>query len=202
MTAADVSGLYADFDEQEVRRQKAFAAQELLLAGFSEVVAADFNLADGTHKAAVAALDQALERQRALAAPLEAFEAAAADRLSCALAMLRCSTDPSDESRREVPSLVEALNALGEAIPGVHELRRLDIASQLVEANAESSPNGERAAAYARQLDRRFIDCRETGRVAVGGRCLSGPIHGVADDRRRAIRDAARVVARTRPRRR
>ena len=164
MTAADVSGLYADFDEQEVRRQKAFAAQELLLAGFSEVVAADFDLADGTHKAAVAALDQALERQRALAAPLEAFEAAAADRLSCALAMLRCSTDPSDEYRNEVPSLVEALNALGEAIPGVHELRRLDIASQLVEANAESSPNGERAAAYARQLDRRFIDCRETVR--------------------------------------
>ena len=179
--AADPASRYGEFNQLESKRQKAFAARALLAAGFASVSAEDFELAAGTADAAAKAEDEARNRQRTLASVLEAFEAAAADRLSCALALLRSSTGPSDESRNEMLSLVEALNALGEAIPGVHELRRLDIASQLVEANAESSPNGERAAAYARQLDRRFIDCRETVRrglaaVACPARFTASPM--------------------------
>ncbi len=166
--AADVTPRYAEFDALESKRQRAFAAGELLSAGFDAVNAADFDLADGTP--AGAADERALDRQGALALELEAFEAAAAVRLACALVLL------GDAVRgQEIGSMVDASNALADVMADLRELRRLDTAAILVEQNVPSSPRPERTAAQLRLLERKVANRREKIRASLAGvACPSG----------------------------
>ena len=159
-TSNGLTERYARFDEGEKKRQKAYAALALFGAGFPAVSAEDFDLPEGTAAGAAQSDAQARDWQQVLVPALEAFEAAASRRLSCALA-LRLRVDAPDAADSEIAVMVEASNALAHAIPQVHQLYRIDVALQLVEANASSSQQPEQLAAYSRQLDRLAIECRE-----------------------------------------
>ena len=190
--AANPASRYVEFNQLELKRQKAFAARALLAAGFASVSAEDFELTAGTVDAAATAENEAYAQQQTLTLVLGAFDFSAAERLSCALALLR-STGPSDESRNEVPSLVEALNALATAIPGctrscaVWTSRRSWWRPTLNRAPAASGwppmrgswTGGSWTAAKPCVAVWRPLPVRPGSR-------------GVADDRRRARRDAAR----------
>ncbi len=165
--AADVTPRYAEFDALEIKRQMAFAAGELLAAGFESVNADDFDLADGTP--AGEADERALNRQRDLAPALEAFEAAAAIRLACALVLLGDSADKARVPGLEIGSMVDASNALAGVMPDLRELRRLDTAAILVEQNAPSSPWPEQTAAHLRLLERKVANRREKVRTGLAG---------------------------------
>ena len=164
-TGQEVTRGYEEFDRLEVKRQQAFAAGELFAAGFQSVRTADFDLAEGTATAAASEERTAIERQNALASTLEPFETKAACRLSCGVAFIRQSG--SGGGHHDATAVVDALNALGSVIADVWDLRRLDIASDIVEANVSSSPTPEHAAAHHQTMDRRVAACRERIRKAL-----------------------------------
>lgn len=166
---AAVADRYAEFDALEAKLQNAVAASELLAAGFPSVVPEDFDLEAGTAAAAASAQDRATRRQHTLDSPLAGFEAAAAERLSCALML--SGVGQSHPPDHDAAALAAALNALAAAIPEARVLRRLDLAARLVEANAAASPKPEDAAAHLRLLERKLAACRER---------LSGPLANVA----------------------
>ena len=169
--AAGVTSRYAEFDALEAKRRMAFAAGELLAAGFDAVDAADFDLAEGTAAAAATADEQALDRQRDLAPALEAFEAAAAVRLACALVVLSNSPREPGVPGQEIGSMIDAWNALATVMPDLRELHRLHTAAILIEQNAPSSSRPQQTAAQLRLLERK-----------VANRCASvrGSLAGVA----------------------
>ena len=177
--AADPASRYGEFNQPSSKRQKAFAARALL-AGFASVSAEDFELA--------AVLRTPPPRRRTRPAigsgrcvgPGGVRGGGRRPVVVCVGLAAQLHGSVGRVSERDAFTGRSAQRSWG-GDSGVHELRRLDIASQLVEANAESSPNGERAAAYARQLDRRFIDCRETVRrglaaVACPARFTASPM--------------------------
>jgi Zn-dependent protease with chaperone function len=170
---AKAATAYAEFDALETKHQQAFAANQLLIAGFTAVDAADFGLAEGTEQAAIAAAEGAVARQQALAPALEAFEAAAIRRLSCAdlLHGAGGSPDPSHEAG----ALINVVNAIGGVIPDVRELRRLAGAALVVEQNAPSSPDAGRTAAQLRLLEGMIVNRRKRIRGSLAAvACLSG----------------------------
>jgi Zn-dependent protease with chaperone function len=135
---AGVNEQYREFEALESKRDKAFAAQELLRGGFGSVVAADFDLTAGTMEETVSVLRTCEEQQQALTPPLQAFEASGAVRL---LAAIRLQSDvPVSE---EVMQLIDAYNALASVVDRSREIRRLDFAFALLEQNASQSPQPE-----------------------------------------------------------
>jgi hypothetical protein len=155
---AEASQTYAAFDALETKRHKAFAAEALLSAGFSGVNAADFDLAAGTADGAKAAQEQALAQQRALLPALEAFESAAARRLSCALVLRRRSTGEATADG----AMIDAANALAKVMTDLGELRRLDLAARILAHNAPASPEAAQTATRLRYAELHVWNLRET----------------------------------------
>jgi Zn-dependent protease with chaperone function len=158
MVAAEsqVTPQYAEFDALETKRQMAFAAQELLCAGFASLNAADFQLEAGTAAAAVSADERALQEQRTLAPALESFEAAAARRLVCAVILSRRVAADGHLPDDDTGPMVTALNALADVMTDVRELHRLDLAGILIAQNAPSSPQPQQTAAQIDHVWRRI----------------------------------------------
>ena len=175
VTGAGLTERYAKFNTLEEARVKAFAAQELLAAGFTAVNAEDFGLPEGNAAAASSNVKRAIEQQRAHSPALEAFETAAVRRLACGLLLQREAVGEASRQAHEAATMVEALNTLARIMPDVHELHRLANALALVEQNAPSSPVPEQTAARGRRLDRMIAGHRETIRGALTGvACPSG----------------------------
>jgi Zn-dependent protease with chaperone function len=173
--APGVSDRHDEFDALEAKLQNAFAAAELLSSGFPGVKAEDFELEAGTAAAAAEAQGRASSQQAAMEPSLAAFDVAAAERLGCALSLLRDPAAHPDVPFSEAAALVQTLNALAVAIPHVRELRRLEMAAILIDANMTSSPKPDDTQAYLRQLERRLMACRDRVRLALANSaCPSG----------------------------
>jgi hypothetical protein len=141
----------------------AFAAAELLAAGFTGLRTEQFGLPDGTPAAAEAAHRAATDRQQELAAALQPFETAAATRLSCGLLLMR------EMSGDEMTATVNDLNALAGVMGDLRELRLLDFASDLVDGHARSSPDPMRTAARHEHLQRRVAGRLVEVKEVLGG---------------------------------
>ena len=165
---AETARAYQEFESVEGARQMAFAAIELFAAGFKTVRAEEFGLPEGTAAAAESALRALADRQRTLAADLERFETAAATRLSCGVLLMR-EAGAGAMVDEELATCVNDLNALAGVMIEVCELRRLDIASDIVEGNARSSPAPQQTAARHADLQRRTAAGLERIRKALAG---------------------------------
>ena len=170
MTAADstLSDAYVEFHTLESKRQNAYAAQELLLAGFPAVGAQDFDLPAGTMAAATQAEERALEQQRGIGLRLDEFEGAASRLLgSAAVLLVRRSTQEGPQG--EVGVLTDAAKALGEAIPEVRELDRLVFARATLQYNSGEAEQAEQIGARLG-----FLDGAITNRIGKIQRLLAG----------------------------
>jgi Zn-dependent protease with chaperone function len=164
-----VSERYRRFDELQLKREKALAAQELLNAGFSIAQPAEFDLREGTPDAAAAALYRAFEEQQALGPALEAFEKAAARRLSCGLGLA------THASKAELVSLVPAFDAVSHLMPSVLDLRGLDLLATLLETNVPTDGHKEHTNTRIRHLGILISNSRERLRDGLKGvPCPSG----------------------------
>lgn len=143
---------YVEFHALETKRHKAYAAQELLLAGFPAVGAHDFDLPAGTMPAAREADERALEQQRALAPKLNEFESGAS-RLLASAAVLLGRRAAQHGLQDNAGLLVDAVNVLGEAIPDVRELDRFVFAHATLQYNSGEAAESEQMAARIRHVD-------------------------------------------------
>jgi Zn-dependent protease with chaperone function len=156
---AETARAYQEFEGAEGAQQMAFAAMELFAAGFKTVRAEEFGLPEGTATAAESALRAAADRQRTLGAQLELFETAAALRLSSGFLLIRQAG--AGAMVDELATCVSSLNALAGVMNEIRELRRLDVAIDIVEGNARSSPAPQQIAERRADLQRRSAACLE-----------------------------------------
>jgi Zn-dependent protease with chaperone function len=135
-----VAAMYRRFESLEQTRNLAATALELLDAGFTKVIPADFELTDGTREDAQATASRAVEQQEEMAPDLLRFETAACSRLSYGLAL---SIEPlRDDANR----FGGTLNALADVWSDMNELHRVLVISEHVLGNASKSPKPDLAA--------------------------------------------------------
>ena len=159
-----IAAKYRKLESLEHSRNLACAAEELIESGFSRVIAAEFDLTEGTLSDARATAARAVEQQQDLMPELLEFEAAAHLRLSCALAIgTQLADDPATRpaAEAEVSQLATALNALATAWADLIELYRLSLLWEHLTGNAEKSPARDKA---ARRIERTSDDLRAVRR--------------------------------------
>jgi Zn-dependent protease with chaperone function len=131
---AGVAAMYRRFESLEQTRNLAVTALELLDAGFTKVIPADFELTDGTREDAQATASRAVEQQEDMSRDLLRFETAACNRLSYGLA-LSTGTRRDDANR-----FVGAVNALADVWDDMNELHRLLVILEHMLGNTSKSP--------------------------------------------------------------
>jgi hypothetical protein len=155
------------------RLAKAHGALALVRAGFT-IRPAEFDLEAGTPEAVAQAIKSLEDESRRSGAPLEDFRLCAGARLSAALRLLN---SPSRSMRiaeapmlqQEVPRLLQALAALAQAVPILHELGRRFSAFNLLCMNRGNH-------AEPAKVDRVINDLAGQlgGLVGVVSGCISG----------------------------
>ena len=123
----DLAGRYRRFEWLALRQTKAFAAEESLAVGIAISNGEDFELAEATLDGAASTGTWAHEQQQLEVSALERFEAAAAERLACGLA-LAAQKSPSVN----IQSLCELFNAVGGVIPQIREADRFLTAATIL----------------------------------------------------------------------
>ena len=146
---------YRQYEEFDRKLALAQSAQALFESGFKQVVAADFELAQGTIESANQAAAFAGMQLRRLEPVVQSLDDLAAARVACALALLQ-ETLPGDKEsgpaldfdltfrdalRDEAAELTPSLHALADAWPHLQEIRRLLTVGTHVQANAARSPD-------------------------------------------------------------
>jgi Zn-dependent protease with chaperone function len=132
VNASNVSqNLYRSFEQLLVRRDLAFCAEHLLLAGMHTVSGDQFSLAEPTLDGARSTQKWALQEQDVLREELDAFDVLIARRLSLTVLMLERRQRSSD-----APAMVSAINSLAEALPLVVDARRYVLAMAYLEQAA------------------------------------------------------------------
>lgn len=118
---------YRVFEHYHYRRDLAFCAEQLFLAGFQTLDSEQFSLAEPTLAGATSTQAWAVEEQDKLRADLDAFEVLVARRLSLGLRLA--------ERRQgaEVRAMTHALNALAEATPFAIDSRHYAMAFAFLE---------------------------------------------------------------------
>ena len=119
---------YRVFEQLLVRRDLAFCAEQLLLAGMPTVSGDQFSLAEPTLDGARSTQRWALQEQDKLRAELDPFDALIARRLSLGVLML-------DRNQRsgDARAMVSTITALAEALPLVVDARRYVLAMAYLE---------------------------------------------------------------------
>ena len=130
-----VSAQYRQVEALEARREKAFAAEELLLAGYRLENGDAFELAEVTPQCAASTQVWAIEQLRALSPALDAFDSTAVRRLACGIRLTAALTD-SPEPR----AILDTLQAVTRTMGDFRELRRFDIARGMLEQLHDASP--------------------------------------------------------------
>jgi Zn-dependent protease with chaperone function len=146
---------YRAFEHYHARRDLAFCAEQLFLAGLQRIHEEDFSLASPTLEEAQSTQRWALEEQGKLREELDPFEALLVRRLSLGVAMLERQQCGSDAR-----VLMQAVTRLGEAIPFAVDARRYVMARAWLERATPvlgTSPHlRERMSGLEASLD----DCR------------------------------------------
>ena len=115
----DLAVRYRRFEWLALRHTQAFAAEELLASGIAISNGEDFELAEATLEGAASTRTWALEQQQLETSALERFEATAAERLVCGLALAAQKSQSVN-----IQSLCEVINAVGGVIPHIHDADR------------------------------------------------------------------------------
>jgi Zn-dependent protease with chaperone function len=121
---------YRRFEHLQHRRDLAFCAEQLFVAGMRTVDAEQFSLAEPTLAGAQSIQSWAVQEQAAIGPQLDAFEALSARRLACGLMLVADQHEPAGARRTSML----AFNALGATIPFVVEARRSAMAIHFLEA--------------------------------------------------------------------
>ena len=173
----DLAERYRRFEQLAIRRDKAFCAEQLLLAGIA-IPPGSFELAEATVSAAESAQTWAAGQQQQSAPALQRFEDAAARRLACA-ARLDAKWSQSSDAR----SLAEAFDAVAAVLTHVHETRRLMFAERLIfeAVSARQASGGEapNAAAQIAALGERIVACLQRLRHGLETVNCPGPLTSV-----------------------
>jgi Zn-dependent protease with chaperone function len=161
---------YRRFEQLQFRRDLAFCAEQLFLAGVPRIDAKQFQLAEPTLAGAQSTQSWALQEQDKLRAYLDPFDTLVARRISLGVLMLeRIRRD--DEAR----ALAVAVTALADAIPFVIEARRSLMATAILDEVTPSLETSthlrERTAGLAAAVERcriRAFDIVSQTRIPTG----------------------------------
>jgi Zn-dependent protease with chaperone function len=144
---------YRRFEQYQFRRDLAFCAEQLFLAGLPTVDAKQFQIAEPTLAGAQSAQSSALQEQDKLRAYLDPFDTLVARRISLGVLMLE-HTRRDDEAR----ALALAVTALADAVPFVLDARRSLMATAILDevtpALETSTHLRERTAGLAATVER------------------------------------------------
>jgi hypothetical protein len=142
---------YRLFEQLRARRDLAFCAEQLLLAGMHTVSGDQFSLAEPTLDGARSTQRWALQEQDALREELDAFDVLIAQRLSLTVLMLE-----RRQRSGNAPAMVSAIDALAEALSLVVDARRYVLAMAYLEQApvlSTSSPVRERMTSLESSLE-------------------------------------------------
>jgi Zn-dependent protease with chaperone function len=121
--AADAARRYRLFERLAERRDRAFAAEEAMTAGLAISDPETWDLNEPTPAGAASAIASALQQQGMHVSSLERFETAAARHLAAGLVL--AGRRPAD---LDIQSSCDLFNAVGGALPRIHDARRLVLA--------------------------------------------------------------------------
>ena len=149
---------YRQFEQYQVRRDLAFSAEQLFLAGLQTVDAERFSLAEPTLAGAQSAQARALEEQDTLRAELDPLDKMFARRLALG-AIILGRHELADDAR----ALAVAVNTLAEAVQYSMDARRFAMAMAFLEEATPALESFPHLSERTGSLGRAIENCRRRG---------------------------------------
>ncbi|HET9360991.1 MAG TPA: M48 family metalloprotease [Vicinamibacterales bacterium] len=188
MNASSVSDeSYRAFEHYQVRRDLAFCAEHLFLAGLPTVDAERFSLAEPTLDGAQSTQSWAQQEQDKLRADLDPFDALVARRLAIG-ALVLDRRQRSDDAR----ALTLAVNALAEAVPFTVDARRSTMAMVFLDEATPVLGTSPQLRARMASLAAAVNECRTRAFEILGQATIPGGESG--DAWQRLLADAPQLA--------